>query len=82
MELKRQINKFFLQHCKKNGGKLFSVDVDDYKKNLMTQTGLYTTRDDNFDYLENQLPKKFDIIYLDSLHEAKHVEKIFYYYFR
>ena len=24
--------KIFLQHCKKNGGKLFSIDVDDYKE--------------------------------------------------
>ena len=39
------------------------------------------SRDDNFDYLENKLPKKFDVIYLDSLHEADHVEKILYYYF-
>ena len=48
------------------------------RKNLTTLTGLlYNQVDDNFDFLENQLPKKFDIIYLDSLHEAKHVEKFF-----
>ena len=74
--------KIFLQHCKKNGGKLFSVDVDDYKEKFDdTNWTFIQSRDDNFDFLENQLPKKFDIIYLDSLHEAKHVEKIFYYYF-
>ncbi len=74
---------FFLQHCKKNGGKLFSVDVDDYKEKFNDSNWTFIqSRDDNFDYLENQLPKKFDIIYLDSLHEAKHVEKIFYYYFQ
>ena len=28
-----------------------------------------------------KLPKKFDVIYLDSLHEADHV-KIFYHYFK
>ena len=38
------------------------------------------SRDDNFDYLENK-HQKFDVIYLDSLHEADHVEKILYYYF-
>ena len=27
------------------------------------------------------IPEKLDIIYLDSLHEASHVEKIFYHYF-
>ena len=31
--------------------------------------------------MEKKLPKKFDIIYLDSLHEANHVEKIFYHYY-
>ena len=74
--------KIFLQHCKKNGGKLFSIDVDDYKEKFDDSNWTFIqSRDDNFDFLENQLPKKFDIIYLDSLHEAKHVEKIFYYYF-
>jgi len=74
--------KIFLQHCKKNGGKLFSVDIDDYKRKFDdTNWTFIQSRDDSFDYLENQLPKKFDIIYLDSLHEAEHVEKIFYYYF-
>ncbi len=74
--------KIFLQHCKKNGGKLFSVDVNDYKDKFNDPNWTFIlSRDDNFNYLENQLPKKFDIIYLDSLHEAEHVEKIFYYYF-
>jgi len=74
--------KIFLQHCKKNGGKLYSVDVNDYKEKFNDSNWTFIqSRDDNFDYLENKLPKKFDVIYLDSLHEADHVEKIFYYYF-
>ena len=32
--------------------------------------------------MEKRLPKKFDIIYLDSFHNAKHIEKIFFYYFK
>ena len=31
--------------------------------------------------LKKKIPNKVDVIYLDSLHEAKHVEKIFYQYF-
>ncbi len=75
--------KVFLQHCKKNGGKLFSIDIDNYKDKFNDSNWTFIlSRDDNFDYLENCLPKKFDIIYLDSLHEADHVEKIFYHYFQ
>ena len=71
-----------MQHCKKNGGKLYSIDVNDYKEKFNDSNWTFIqSRDDNFDYLENKLPKKFDVIYLDSLHEADHVEKILYYYF-
>lgn len=74
--------KIFLQHCEKNGGKLYSIDVNDYKDKFNDSNWTFIqSRDDNFDYLENKLPKKFDVIYLDSLHEADHVEKILYYYF-
>ena len=74
--------KIFLQHCEKNGGKLYSIDVNDYKDKFNDSNWTFIqSRDDDFDYLENKLPKKFDVIYLDSLHEADHVEKILYYYF-
>ena len=39
------------------------------------------TRDDNFEYLDALLPTNVDLIYLDSLHEAEHVKKIFYHYY-
>ena len=35
----------------------------------------------DFDNLKSKIPDEFDFIYLDSLHEAEHVKKIFYYYF-
>ena len=75
--------KIFLEMCKNNDGKLFSIDTDDYSS-LFTNPkwNFIQSRDDNFSYLENKLPKKFDIIYLDSTHEAEHVEKIFYHYFK
>ena len=74
--------KIFLDLCKKKGGKLFSVDVDDYSNLFDDQNWTFLqTRDDNFEFLKEKLPKKFDIIYLDSIHEADHVEKIFYYYY-
>tara|TARA_B100000989_G_scaffold285589_1_gene253436 strand:- start:17643 stop:18257 length:615 start_codon:yes stop_codon:yes gene_type:complete len=74
--------KIFLDLCKKKNGKLFSVDVDDYSNLFNDENWTFLkTRDDNFEFLEHKLPKKFDIIYLDTLHEANHVEKIFYFYY-
>ncbi|MDC0417203.1 class I SAM-dependent methyltransferase [Candidatus Pelagibacter sp.] len=74
--------KIFLEYCEKFNGKLYSVDVDDYSKLFTSKNWKFIkSRDDNFDYLTSLLPSKFDIIYLDSLHEANHVEKILYYYY-
>ena len=74
--------KILLDYCKKNNGELFSVDIEDYS-NLFSDKNWHfiKSRDDDFDYLEDKIPDKFDLIYLDSLHEANHVEKIFYHYF-
>jgi hypothetical protein len=41
----------------------------------------FKTRDDNFEYIKKNIPEQLDVIYLDSVHEAKHVEKIFYNYY-
>ncbi len=74
--------KLLLDYCNKNNGELFSVDIKDYS-NLFNDKNWHfiKSRDDNFDFLKNKIPNELDIIYLDSLHEAKHVENIFYYYF-
>ena len=75
--------KIFLAYCEKFNGKLYSVDVDDYSKLFTSKNWKFIkSRDDNFDYLTSLLPSKFDIIYLDSLHEANHVEKILYFYYK
>ena len=74
--------KKFLDLCNKNNGHLYSVDVDDCSKVSNDKKWTFIkSRDDNFDYVKGKIPKKLDIIYLDSLHEAKHVEKIFYEYY-
>lgn len=74
--------KIFLDICKKNSGKLYSVDIDDYKEKFIDKNWSFIhSRDDDFEFLDKKLPKEIDVIYLDSLHEAKHVEKIFYFYF-
>ena len=70
--------KIFLELCKVNSGKLYSVDIDDYSSLFDDKNWKFIkSRDDNFDFIERMIPGKLDIIYLDSLHEASHVEKIF-----
>ena len=73
---------FFLNLCKKNNGKLYSVDVNDCSKVSNDSNWTFIrSRDDNFGYIEKNIPQYFDIIYLDTLHEADHVEKIFNHYY-
>jgi predicted O-methyltransferase YrrM len=72
----------FLDYCKKNKGMLYSVDVNDYSYHFKSKNWKFIkSRDDNFDYIKKQIPKKFDIIYLDTIHKADHVKKMIYYYF-
>ena len=75
--------KIFLDYCDKYDGNLYSIDIDDYSHLFSNEKWTFIkSRDDNFEYLKNVLPERFDFIYLDSLHEAHHVEKIFYHYFK
>jgi len=75
--------KIFLEVCENNDGNLFSIDTDDYSNLFKNERWTFIkSRDDNFEYLKDKLPEKFDVIYLDSIHEADHVEKIFYHYFK
>ena len=70
--------KKFLQICKKNNGKLFSVDTKDCSKILDAPNwNFFKTRDDNFEFIDNQISKNLDFIYIDSYHEPLHVEKVF-----
>ena len=41
----------------------------------------YQTRDDNFDFVKSKIPKEIDVVFIDTLHEADHVEKIIYAYY-
>ena len=72
----------FLDICRKNNGKLYSNDVDDYKSLYSDEIWNFIhCRDDNYSKIEKIIPKKLDLIYLDSYHEPNHVEKIFRYYY-
>ena len=72
----------FLDICNKNDGFLFSADIDDCSNVSKDPRWTFIkSRDDNFDLIKSKIPKKVDVIFLDSLHEAAHVEKIIYNYF-
>ena len=73
----------FLDICNLNNGELFSVDVDDYSESFKDKNWTFIkSKDDNFDLIEKKIPSKIDVILIDTLHEANHVEKIFYHYYQ
>ena len=74
--------KKFLDICKKNNGELFSVDIDDCSNVKKDKNWhFFQTRDDNFEYIKSRIPKKIDILFIDTLHEANHVKKLIYEYY-
>ena len=68
--------ELFLNYCEIKKCKLFSVDNIDYSKKFSSDKWKFIkTRDDNFEIISSQIPKKIDLILLDTIHESKHVEK-------
>lgn len=73
---------YFLEICEKNNGKLYSVDIEDCSKVSNNPKWKFIhSRDDDFNKIFNLIPNQVDIIYIDSLHEANHVEKLIYNYY-
>ena len=72
----------FLEICNSNDGHLFSADIDDCSDVSKDPRWTFIkSRDDNFELIKTKIPDKVDVIFLDSLHEASHVENIVYNYF-
>lgn len=72
----------FIEICKTNNGKLFSVDIDDCSNVVNDKNwNFFHTRDDNFKYIKSKIPNLVDVLFIDTLHEADHVEKLIYGYF-
>ena len=79
---KAMSTELFLKHSELNQCKVFSIDNIDYKSKFNNQNWEFIlSRDDNFEFLKSKLPNKFNLILLDTIHEANHVEKIFYHYY-
>jgi predicted O-methyltransferase YrrM len=73
----------FLKFCKDTKSKLFSVDIIDYSKLIKHKSWKFLqSRDDNFKKVNNFVNWPVDVIFLDTEHTAKHVEKIFYMYIK
>ena len=74
--------KKFIELCDKNEGMTYSIDIDDCSKvSNSNKWKFIQSRDDNFEYIQKQIPEKFDAILIDSFHNAEHVKKIIYYYY-
>lgn len=73
---------YLLEVCDKNNGKLYSVDIEDCSKVSNNPRWKFIhSRDDNFSKIFNLIPSQVDVVYIDSLHEAYHVEKLIYNYY-
>ncbi len=72
----------FLEYSKNNNCKLFSIDSVNYSTKFNdTNWRFLHSRDDNFSYIFNNIPKLFKLILLDTIHEADHVKKILFKYY-
>ena len=76
--------RLFLEYCDKNDGNLVSIDIEDCSKVSDSKRWKFIhSSDDNFSFIDDQIgKKKFDILFIDSLHEPKHVRNIFFHYFK
>ncbi len=72
----------FLEICNKNNGQLYSVDIDNCSGvSNDPRWKFFQTRDDDFKFIKSNIPQKIDILFIDTLHEAKHVKKLIYEYY-
>ena len=74
--------KLFVNLAEKNNGMVFSVDINDYSSLINSNKWKFIhSRDDNFEFIKKEVKNEFDVILLDSLHEAEHVKNIIYKYY-
>ena len=79
---KGRSTKKFLDICEKNNGKLISVDIDDCSNVSQSRNWKFLkTKDDDFEFIKDQIKSKLDVLFIDTLHEAEHVKKLIYAYY-
>ncbi len=81
--VKRGIStKKFLDICENNNGFLTSIDIDDCSNVSNSDKWKFIhSSDDDFQKIDKIISKNFDFIFIDSLHEANHVQKVLYHYY-
>tara|TARA_B100000787_G_scaffold138126_1_gene106968 strand:- start:338 stop:958 length:621 start_codon:yes stop_codon:yes gene_type:complete len=74
--------KRFIEVCENNNGSLTSVDIDDCSNVVKSDRWKFIhSSDDDFEKIDKIIPASLDFIFIDSLHEPNHVEKVFYHYY-
>ena len=74
--------KRFIELCDINDGFLTSIDINDCSNVIKSHRWKFIhSSDDNFEIIDKIIPRAIDFIFIDSLHEPNHVEKVFYHYY-
>ena len=74
--------KKLLKLCESNNGHLYSLDVNDCSNIIKNKKWTFIkSRDDDFEFVNTKIPNKLNVIFIDTLHEAKHVENLIYNYY-
>ena len=64
----------FLDLCTSNGGKLISVDIDNYSNLFNDKNWTFVqSRDDDYKKVSSYFNENFDVILIDSFHEPNNV---------
>ena len=72
----------FLDLCKVNNGHLYSVDINDCSNVSKDKNWKFIqSRDDNLELIKREIPDRLDVIFIDTTHEANHVERVIYNYY-
>ena len=75
--------KTFLELCDRNNGHLTSVDIVNCEKVSNNPNWKFIhSSDDNFEFINKHIKNPLDVLYIDSLHQAYHVRKVFYNYYK
>jgi len=74
--------KRFIDLCDVNDGFLTSIDIKDCSNVIKNDRWKFIhSSDDNFEIIDKIIPRAIDFIFIDSMHEPNHVEKVFYHYY-
>ena len=74
--------KKLLKLCESNNGHLYSLDVNDCSNIIDNKKWTFIkSRDDDFEFVNTKIPNELNVIFIDTLHEAKHVENLIYNYY-